>query len=100
MIRYKYLPQFITITNLNWLKILQNDHHKKIIIKFIDKRVELQEATVYGFITMPNHLHFIWQLHNGMNRTDFQRDFMKFTARSILNFMQMSESTMALAIKS
>jgi REP element-mobilizing transposase RayT len=91
MIRYEHLPQFITITNLNWQRVLQIDFHKQIILEAIARRVVLEQVTVYGFVLMPNHLHFIWQLHDGINRVEFQRDFLKFTARSILNFMRMHD---------
>lgn len=91
MIRFEHLPQFITITNLNWLPVLENEYHKQIIIEAINRRVQLEQVTVYGFVIMPNHLHFIWQLHDGINSANFQRDFLKFTSRSILNFMRMHD---------
>ena len=40
---------------------------------------------------MPNHFHAIWQLHDGLKPSDFQRDLLKFTARSILKFMKMHD---------
>ena len=83
MIRYEHLPQFITITNLNWQPVLQNDYHKQIILEALARRSALEQVTVYGFVIMPNHLHFIWQLHDGINRAGFQRDFLKFTAQRI-----------------
>lgn len=101
MIRFEHLPQFTTITNLNWLPVLQNDFHKQIIIEAIQRRVELEQVTVYGFVIMPNHVHFIWQLHDEVYRANFQRDLLKFTARSILNFMRMHDDPMLkdLAVK-
>ncbi|WP_416438928.1 transposase [Phnomibacter sp. MR] len=65
----------------------------------VARRVELQQVTVYGFVIMPNHLHVIWQLHNGINRADFQRDFLKFTARSLLYFMQMNEDPLLTSLQ-
>lgn len=99
MILYDHHPQFITITNLNWLPVLQNDHHKEIVLEAIARRVTLQQVTVYGFVIMPNHLHVIWQLHDGINRADFQRDFLKFTARSILYFMQMNDDPLLTSLR-
>lgn len=91
MILFDHPTQFITITNLNWLQILQNDYHKKIIIEALNTRVNKQEVTIYAFVIMPNHMHLIWQLHDGIIKEDFQRDFLKFTARSILKFMRMHD---------
>jgi REP element-mobilizing transposase RayT len=99
MIRFDHYIQFITITNLNWLPVLQNRPHKQIIIEALKTRVEKQEVTIYGFVIMPNHLHLIWQLHDGIIREDFQRDFLKFTARSILQFMRMNENPLLHSLK-
>ena len=94
MIRFDHHTQFITITNLNWLPILNNVHHKQIIIEALKTRVEKNQVTIYAFVIMPNHLHIIWQLHDGIIKKDFQRDFLKFTARSILRFMKMNDDPM------
>lgn len=91
MILFTHHPQFVTITCLNWLPILQNDHHKQIIIEALQNRVAKQQATIYAFVIMPNHLHLIWHLHDDIICEDFQRDFLKFTARSLLHFMRMNE---------
>ena len=88
---YKYHVQFFTATNLNWLPCLQNDLHKEIIIESIKHRVDKNELTVYGFVIMPNHMHFIWRIHDSVSPEIFQRDFLKFTARSILKFMLMND---------
>ena len=94
MIRFGHHVQFVTITNLNWLPVLEKEAHKEIIAEAIKHRVEKKEVSVYAFVIMPNHLHIIWQLHDGVIKTDFQRDFLKFTARSILNFMKMNDDPM------
>lgn len=93
MIRFDHYPQFITITNHNWLPVLKNDYHKDIVIEALKKRVENQQITIYAFVIMPNHMHLIWQLHDGINKMNFQRDFLKFAARSLLWFMRMNNDT-------
>ena len=91
MIRFDHHTQFITVTNLNWLPVLQNDYHKQILIEALKHRVAVQQVNIYAFVIMPNHFHTIWQLHDGMNKVAFQRDLLKFTARSILKFMLMND---------
>ena len=91
MIRFDHYTQFITVTNLNWLHLLANDYHKQIIIEALKRRVELEQVTIYAFVIMPNHFHAIWQLHDNIDESVFQRDLLKFTARSILNFMRMND---------
>lgn len=90
MIRFDHYPQFTTITNYNWLPLLKNDYHKDIIIESLKRRIDLEQITIYAFVIMPNHMHFIWQLHYGIKRDHFQRDLLKFTARSLLWFMRMN----------
>ena len=99
MIRFDHHTQFTTITNLNWLPLLQNEYHKKIIIEALQNRVAKEQVTIYAFVLMPNHMHFIWQLHDGIIREDFQRDFLKFTARSILCFMRMNDDPLLLQLE-
>ncbi len=94
MIRFDHLPQFVTITNLNWLPVLQNDLHKQILLEAIKHRVLQQKLTVYAFVIMPNHFHAIWQLHDAVKKDQFQRDLLKFTARSILQFMRMNDDVL------
>ena len=99
MIKFDHHAQFITITNLNWLPVLQNDYHKQIIIEALQNRIAREQVTIYAFVIMPNHMHIIWQLHDGIIRQDFQRDFLKFTARSILQFMRMNDDPMIELLK-
>ena len=93
MIRFDHNPQFITITNYNWVSVLKNDYHKDIIIEALKKRVDSNEVSIYAFVIMPNHMHLIWQLHDGINKPYFQRDFLKLTSRSLLCFMRMNNDS-------
>ena len=99
MILFDHYAQFITITNLNWLLILQNNHHKQIILEALKNRVTKGQVTIYAFVIMPNHMHIIWQVHDGIIREDFQRYFLRFTARSILQFMRMNEDPLRNLLK-
>jgi putative transposase len=91
MILFDHHTQFVTITNLNWLPILVNDYHKDILVEALKSRVDRQQVSIYAFVIMPNHFHAIWQLHDGVKKDEFQRDLLKFTARSILKFMKMND---------
>jgi putative transposase len=86
--------EFFTAINLNWLPVLANEYHKQILIEALLQRVKSNQLTIYAFVIMPNHFHAIWQVHDGVDRISFQRDLMKFTARSILMFMRMHDDIM------
>jgi len=94
MYRFQHHAQFFTATNLNWLPVLQNDYHKQILLEAFKHRVQKNQLTIYAFVIMPNHFHTIWQIHNGIEREDFQDSLLKFTARSILKFMRMHDAAL------
>jgi putative transposase len=92
MYRFQHHAQFFTATNLSWLPLLENDHHKQILLEALKHRVDKNEVTIYAFVIMPNHFHAIWQIHDGIEKEDFQGTLLRFTARSILNFMKMDDN--------
>ncbi len=94
MYLHQHHTEFFTATNLNWLPVLQNDIHKDILIEALKRRVQNKDVVVNAFVIMPNHFHAIWQIQDGINKADFMRDFMKFTARSILKFMFMNDDSL------
>ncbi len=78
-----YYPQFFTATILEWKPLLKEDKYKDIIVNSLIFLVEHQRVKVFSFVIMPNHLHLIWQIQPGHERTDVQRDFLKYTAQKI-----------------
>lgn len=94
MIRFDHHTTFTTITNLNWLPLLQHDQHKQIVLSALRTRVVNEEVSVYGLVIMPNHLHLIWQFHDGIIRSDFQRDFLKYTAKGIIERMKETQDNL------
>lgn len=44
-------------------------------------------------------MHVIWQVHDDIMKEDFQRDFLKFTARSILQFIRMNSNPIVTLLK-
>ena len=79
----QYHPQFFTATNLEWKPLLKEDKHKDIVINSLRFLVKNNGVKIYSFVTMPNHLHPIWQIQAGHERQNVQRDFLKFTAQQI-----------------
>ena len=59
-----HAAQYFTATIYEWQTALADDNHKDIAIDSLqylvnDKRIELK-----AFVTMSNHIHFIWQAFN------------------------------------
>jgi REP element-mobilizing transposase RayT len=74
---------FFTATNLNWIKLLEDDAHKNIVINSLKFLSDNGRIKVLGFVIMPNHIHLIWQILTPHKNEDVQRDFLKYTAQQI-----------------
>lgn len=75
--------QFFTATILKWKTLLFNNAYKEIILDSLSFLVRERRAKVYAFVIMPNHIHLIWQVHEGHQLENVQRDFLKFTSQQI-----------------
>ena len=89
----EYYPQFFTATILEWKHLLKPDKYKDIIIDSMDFMVRNEWVNIHGFVIMPNHLHFIWQILYGYTLDAVQRNFLKFTAQQIKFDLQKTNST-------
>ncbi len=76
-------PQFFTATILRWNNLLSHNEYKEIILNSLKFLVTNNRIFVYGFVIMPNHIHLIWQMREGINPSDVQRDFLKYTAQQM-----------------
>ena len=76
--------QFFTAVCTEWLPLLESIECKNTIIESLKYRVQIKQVGVAGFVLMPNHIHIIWRMAAGAKREDFQRDFLKVTARQII----------------
>ena len=76
-------PQFFTATILQWKKLLTPDKYKVVIVESLRFLVTQNRIFVYAFVIMPNHIHLIWQMKDGINSSHVQRDFLKYTAQQI-----------------
>ncbi len=68
---------FFTATNLNWVKLLEEDGHKKIVINSLKYLSDNKRVKVLAFVIMPNHIHLIWEILAPHKTENVQRDFLK-----------------------
>jgi len=80
----KHPVQFFTAVCNDWQKLLQDDEYKQIIIDALKFRIARGEVKVAAYVIMPNHIHLIWRIQNNYQLKEIQRDFLKFTAKSII----------------
>ncbi|MBK9334302.1 MAG: transposase [Ignavibacteria bacterium] len=75
---------FFTATNFEWKHLLKNDKYKDIIIESFKFLVSELRIRVFAFVIMPNHFHTVWKINEDIERSDFQRDLLKYTGQTIL----------------
>ena len=74
---------FFTATNFKWIKLLEEDEHKNIVIDSLQFLSDNKRVKVLGFVIMPNHIHLIWKILAPHKNEDVQRYFLKYTAQQI-----------------
>jgi hypothetical protein len=74
-------PQFFTATCLEWKALLKPDKYKDHIVESMRFLAEDKRAIIFGFAITINHVHAIWQMRAGIQRSHLQRDFLKYTAQ-------------------
>ena len=83
--------QFFTADCTDWLSLLKTDECKNVIIQALQYRVKTKQVAIAGYVIMPNHIHLIWRIAAGTERADFQRDFLKITAKKIIEILGRTE---------
>lgn len=79
---------FITTTCYKWLHLLSVGNNMELVQNSLNFCCAKFQASILGYVIMPNHLHLIIHFELGKNRIDFMRDFKKFTSVQIRNEVQ------------
>ena len=80
---------FITKTVVNFEKIFSlSDCYPAVLIKSIKFLIKEHRATLFAYVIMPSHIHFIIYLPKGESISDFMRDFKKYTSTRIRIMME------------
>jgi len=88
----KQYADFITVTCLEWIPLLEEDRFKDIIVNSLSFLSEKKRVTIYSFVIMCNHFHLIWQMLGNHEREAVQRDFLKYTTQQILKILLKEKS--------
>jgi len=76
-------PVFLTITILEWKKLLAPNKYKDLIIDSLSYFANEERAKKYAFCIMYNHIHLVWQATTGNSNKKNQASFAKYTAQQI-----------------
>jgi REP element-mobilizing transposase RayT len=86
--------QFFTAVCNDWQPLLQSDDCKSIILNSLKYRVQTKQVKIGALVLMPNHIHLIWRIANSIKREEFQRDFLKITAKQIIDNLQRTNTSL------
>ena len=74
---------------LDWKHILKSDKYKDVLIESFKYRVEKKLLRIFAFVIMPNHFHTVWKINESLEKSDFQRNMLKFTGQTILRDLKL-----------
>jgi len=84
---------FLTFTVTDWVDVFTRLHYKNIIEESLTYCRQNKGLKLYAWCLMTNHLHLVCSIDPPLRMTDFLRDYKKFTAKAVLDKIQiMSES--------
>ena len=83
---------FVTFTIIEWIKILQDDSFKMIIVNAIKYYQNNRGVIIYSYCIMPNHVHLILQSNGEETVSEVLRDLKKFTSKEIIRKLKENES--------
>jgi putative transposase len=81
---------FFTATIHKWLPLLADDNNQQLITEYLKKLCDEGLITVFAFVLMPNHVHFIWQQNKLNGRETPQGSFLKYTAHEFLKKLKIN----------
>ena len=87
VIRDQSLPNFLTVTIVDWVYVFSRKNYRDVVIDCFDFCINNKGMILYSFVIMSNHIHMIIQSNDG-KLSDLIRDFKKFTAKTILDKIQ------------
>ncbi len=79
------MPYFHTCTILEWLPVFTRPAAVRIVLDALQFMQEQRGQTLYAYVVMENHLHFIMA---GKGQKTAIDHFKSFTARQILDYLQ------------
>lgn len=74
---------FVTFTITEWIKVLQPDSGKMIIVDAIKYYQQHRGLVLYAYCIMSNHVHLIAQSDGNETLSEILRDLKKITSRKI-----------------
>jgi REP element-mobilizing transposase RayT len=91
---------FWTATINRWQKLLWPDNYKDVIINSLDYLSNARKMDVFGFVIMPNHVHFIWRINELNGKETPQGSFLKYTAHEFRKMLYREDKSKLISYQS
>ena len=59
-----------------------------IVLNSFNDIVDSRKCNIYAFVIMKDHIHLVWEMHNGQHVDDLITSFKKYTGRLISNYIK------------
>ena len=89
-----YYAEFFTASISNWQELLRDDYFKQIIVDALQWLVTKKRCAVYGFVIMPNHIHLLWRIGEGLERQMVQGALLSFTAHAFKKHLKQQNASL------
>ncbi|MDE0298195.1 MAG: transposase [Candidatus Poribacteria bacterium] len=97
--RPKFRPEhfyFVTTSAVDSLHIFRRDVIKRLLVDTLDCFCHHKRMRLFGFVIMPNHLHFIARFSATDPMASVVRDFKRQTADRVIRHLKAEENQTAL----
>lgn len=88
---------YITTSAVQNRHVFQRDVIKRIVVDSLNTGRILKQYELFGFVIMPNHVHFIARCLNEYTPEDIIREIKKSTANLIVRHLQAEQNERAIA---
>jgi putative transposase len=90
----KYEASFLTATVLEWKFLLADTAYKNVIVDTLQYFAKENKVLIHAFVIMDNHIHVVWQAVHPFQQEQVQRNFLKYTANTIINDLKNKNSAL------
>jgi putative transposase len=87
-----YRPEFLTATITHWHHLMSDDKCKRIILEALAWLSANGRCQINGFVIMPNHIHLIWKITDGLSRFEVQGALLSYTAHAFQKYLKRARS--------
>ena len=87
-IRNQQAIHFITFAVINWIDVFTRKEYKDIILDSLRHCKKEKGLSIYSWVIMSNHIHFILSAKEGYELSNILRDFKKYSSDKVIKAIE------------